>query len=69
MFANEQVAQARHLAYHDSLTGLPNRALLIDRLKQAMLQAQRQHKAVGVLLLDLDHFKSVNDQHGHNGGT
>jgi len=63
-----EVAQARHLAYHDSLTGLPNRALLLDRLKQAMMQAQRQHKAVGVLLLDLDHFKSVNDRLGHNAG-
>lgn len=63
-----EVAQARHLAYHDPLTGLPNRALLLDRLKQAMLQAERQHKAVGVLLLDLDHFKSVNDQLGHNAG-
>lgn len=63
-----EVAQVRHLAYHDSLTGLPNRALLLDRLKQAMLQAERQHKAVGLLLLDLDRFKSVNDQLGHNAG-
>src|ERR1700752_4848227 len=61
-------AQARHLAYHDSLTGLPNRALLLDRLKQARLQAQRQYKVVGFLLLDLDRFKSVNDQFGHNAG-
>jgi diguanylate cyclase len=63
-----EATQARHLAYHDSLTGLPNRALLLDRLKQAMLQAERQHKAVGLLLLDLDRFKSVNDQLGHNAG-
>lgn len=63
-----EVAQARHLAYHDALTGLPNRALLLDRMKQALLQAQRQHKAVGVLLLDLDRFKGVNDQLGHNAG-
>jgi diguanylate cyclase (GGDEF)-like protein len=63
-----EVAQARHLAYHDSLTGLPNRALLLDRMKQAMLQAERQHKAVGVLLLDIDRFKSVNDQLGHHAG-
>lgn len=63
-----EAAQARHLAYHDALTGLPNRALLLDRLGQAMVQAVRQHKAVGLLLLDLDRFKSVNDEFGHNAG-
>src|SRR5690242_19063286 len=63
-----EVAQARHLAYHDALTGLANRTLLLDRLKQAMLQAERQHKAVGVLLLDLDRFKRVNDEFGHTAG-
>lgn len=63
-----EVAQACHLAYHDSLTGLPNRALLLDRMQQAMIQALRQRKALGVMLLDLDRFKSVNDQLGHNAG-
>jgi diguanylate cyclase (GGDEF)-like protein len=63
-----EAARTRHLAYHDSLTGLPNRALLLDRLDQAMQQATRQHKAVGLLLLDLDRFKAVNDHFGHNGG-
>jgi len=63
-----EAAQARYLAYHDSVTGLPNRVLLLDRLDQAMQQATRQHKAVGLLLLDLDRFKAVNDQFGHNGG-
>jgi diguanylate cyclase (GGDEF)-like protein len=63
-----EATQARYLAYHDSLTGLPNRVLLFDRLDQAMLQATRQHKAVGLLLLDLDRFKGVNDHFGHNGG-
>jgi diguanylate cyclase len=63
-----EVAQAHHLAYHDSLTGLPNRALLLDRLNQAMLQATRQQKVVGLLLLDLDGFKTVNDRFGHNVG-
>jgi diguanylate cyclase (GGDEF)-like protein len=62
------LVHARHLAYHDPLTGLPNRALLLDRLKQAILQAQRQDKAVGLLLLDLDGFKHVNDRLGHNAG-
>src|SRR4051812_38244840 len=63
-----ELTHARHLAYHDPLTGLPNRALLLDRLMQAMAQAQRQHKVVGLLLLDLDCFKSINDKLGHNAG-
>jgi len=63
-----EVAKAHHLAYHDSLTGLPNRALLSDRLSQAVLQATRQRKAVGLLLIDLEGFKAVNDQFGHGIG-
>jgi len=61
-------AQVREFAYHDELTGLPNRRLLLDRLKQAVAQAARQHKQVVLLLLDLDGFKSVNDTLGHAGG-
>jgi diguanylate cyclase (GGDEF)-like protein len=63
-----ELVQARRLACHDSLTGLPNRALMLDRLKQALSQAARQRKAVGVLFIDLDDFKRVNDVLGHSTG-
>ncbi|HYD79944.1 MAG TPA: EAL domain-containing protein [Paucimonas sp.] len=58
----------RHMAHHDSLTGLPNRVLLDDRLKQAMLHAQRYDHFVMVALIDLDNFKLINDSFGHNIG-
>lgn len=61
----KKYAHARHFGYHDELTGLPNRSLLLDRLKQAMAQSDRQHKQVALLFIDLDKFKSVNDKLGH----
>jgi diguanylate cyclase (GGDEF)-like protein/PAS domain S-box-containing protein len=58
----------RQMAYHDSLTGLPNRKLFSDRLGIALTQAQRNQKKVGIAMLDLDNFKGVNDTLGHGIG-
>jgi diguanylate cyclase (GGDEF)-like protein len=61
-------AQAYKLAQHDILTGLPNRSLLNQRLKQILSQAQRDGTHVGCLFLDFDHFKRINDTLGHDAG-
>lgn len=61
-------AHIEFLAHHDQLTGLPNRVLLQDRLGQALIQAQRMQQQVALLVIDLDHFKDINDSLGHRVG-
>ena len=58
----------RHQAYHDQLTGLPNRLMYSEYLGLALLQAERRNQMCSVMMLDLDHFKSVNDTYGHEFG-
>ncbi len=66
--SKEAEEQLRRNALHDALTGLPNRALLMDRLEQAIVRAQRTDARFAVLFLDLDHFKTLNDSLGHLAG-
>jgi diguanylate cyclase (GGDEF)-like protein/PAS domain S-box-containing protein len=60
--------QLEHLARHDPLTGLPNRHLFTDRLRQALAQGKRRKAPFAILYLDLNDFKPVNDVHGHKAG-
>ena len=65
---HERTDELRHQALHDSLTGLPNRALIIDRIQQMLARGRRVHSPLAVLFLDLDNFKDINDTLGHSAG-
>jgi diguanylate cyclase (GGDEF)-like protein/PAS domain S-box-containing protein len=65
---NEAENRIRYMANHDALTGLPNRTLLSDRLKQVLLHAERFGRGVTVVFVDLDNFKLINDSLGHHAG-
>ena len=58
----------QHMTHHDALTDLPNRNLFLDRLQQALTRARWHNRLVAVILLDLDHFKNINDTFGHTVG-
>jgi diguanylate cyclase (GGDEF)-like protein/PAS domain S-box-containing protein len=58
----------KYMAFHDPLTGLPNRALFNDRLSMALSRAKRGGKKIAIMMLDLDKFKSINDKFGHGAG-
>lgn len=64
----EQQQRVNYLAYYDALTGLPNRVLLLDRLRQALSRMRRHAHPLALAFIDLDGFKQVNDQHGHAAG-
>jgi diguanylate cyclase (GGDEF)-like protein len=62
---SERTEELHHMALHDPLTDLPNRALILDRIHQMLARSRREHTPVAVLFLDLDNFKDVNDTLGH----
>lgn len=68
LLLEEQIEHNKHLALHDELTGLPNRRLFQDRLNSALERARRSGAHAALLLIDLDHFKQVNDTVGHHVG-
>jgi diguanylate cyclase (GGDEF)-like protein/PAS domain S-box-containing protein len=67
-FVDLTEGRVMQLAYNDTLTGLPNRKLMMDRLEQALVAAKRRSSSLGILFIDLDGFKDVNDRYGHGEG-
>lgn len=67
-FIKEHQSQLEHIAHYDTLTNLPNRLLLNDRLRQALAQSLRRKQSLAVAFLDLDNIKGVNDTYGHQAG-
>jgi diguanylate cyclase (GGDEF)-like protein len=65
---NTNQQELERMAHNDPLTGLPNRRLFFDRLQHAISNAERSGKLVGLLYVNLDHFKEINDSHGHAAG-
>ena len=64
----EQMAAIKYQALHDGLTDLPNRTLFSDRLHQSILSATREERSLALIIMDLDHFKEINDTLGHHSG-
>ena len=64
----EREAQLKHAAHNDPLTGLPNRRYLVEHAELALTQAQQRGETLALMLIDLDHFKPINDRHGHDAG-
>ena len=68
LMVEERTSELRHQAFHDALTGLPNRALILDRIGQMLLHVRREGGLVAAFFVDLDNFKDINDTLGHRAG-
>nr|WP_272890377.1 diguanylate cyclase [Stutzerimonas stutzeri] len=65
---SEREIELKQAAFHDPLTELPNRRYLVERVEMALSDAGRRNESIALLLIDLDHFKPINDEHGHDAG-